>query len=230
MADVLSRVTTHLDPDMVRSMFNGVTLGAAHWVEVHNPTIIKGDHGLEQEVHVAASRVLVQMHVTDWAKSQKEDPVLTAVLDWWGVQKRMDLRRLLAKHASSEEGRLILWNRQNFTIHKKALYLHTTPKGESEDLLFVVPKVHGVTTLNGCHRDAGHQGHYCTLSLLQEHFWWPGMTNQLWQAIKTCAYCLQHEGSLSKGPLHPIVATALLDLLHVHFTSIETTSELNKSI
>ena len=50
------------------------------------------------------------------------------------------------------------------------------PKGENEDLLiFVVPKAHQTATLNGCHRDAGHQGHDCTLSLLQEHFWWPSM-------------------------------------------------------
>ena len=42
-------------------------------------------------------------------------------------------------------------------------------------------------------------------------------------------HCLQHEGSLSKAPLHPIMATAPLDLLHVDFTSIETTMEQNKS-
>ena len=104
------------------------------------------------------------------------------------------------------------------------------PKGKNEDfLLFIVPKVHWVTTLNGCHRDAGHQGHDCMLSLLQECFWWLGMTNQMWQSIKTCTCCLQHEGSLSKAPLHPIMATTPLDLLHVEFTSIETTLELNKS-
>ena len=104
------------------------------------------------------------------------------------------------------------------------------PKGESEDLLlFVVPKVHWVTALNGCHRDAGHQGHDYILSLLQECLWWPGMTNQMQQSIRTCVHCLQHEGSLSKAPVHPIVATTPQDLLHVDFTSIETTLELNKS-
>ena len=41
--------------------------------------------------------------------------------------------------------------------------------------------------------------------------------------------CLQHEGGLSKAPLHPIMATAPLDLLHVDLTSIETTLELNQS-
>ena len=34
VADVLSQVTTHLDPDMVRSIIDGITLGAAHQEEV----------------------------------------------------------------------------------------------------------------------------------------------------------------------------------------------------
>ena len=103
-------------------------------------------------------------------------------------------------------------------------------QGESEDLmLFMVPKVHWVAALNGCHWDAGHQGHDHTLSLLQEHFWWPGMASQMQQVIRNSRCCLQHEGSLPKAPLHPIVATAPLDLLHVDFTSIETTLEPNQS-
>ena len=54
-------------------------------------------------------------------------------------------------------------------IHQKALYLCMTPKVENEDLmLFMVPRVHWIATLNGCHLDAGHQGHDHTLSLLQE--------------------------------------------------------------
>ena len=65
VVDVLSWVTTCLHPDMVRSILKGVTLGAAHQTKVHDPTIVKGDHGLEKEVHVATGHMLVQMHVTD---------------------------------------------------------------------------------------------------------------------------------------------------------------------
>ena len=54
------------------------------------------------------------------------------------------------------------------------------------------------------------------------------MTNQMWQSVKSCMHCLQHEGNLSKVPLHPIEATTLMDLLHVDFTSIETILELNR--
>ena len=103
VTDVLSRVTTHLNPDTVRSVLDGVSLGAAHQVEVHDPTVIEGDHGLEEEVHVAAGHTLVQMHITDWAVAQKEDPVLGTVLDWLEAQKKTDLKTLLGEHASREE-------------------------------------------------------------------------------------------------------------------------------
>ena len=81
---------------------------------------------------------------------------------------------------------------------------------------------------NGCHRDAGHQGCDHTLSLLPEHFWWPGMAKQMRQVIRACKCCLLYEGGTPKAPLCPIVATAPLDLLLVDFTSIKTTLELNQ--
>ena len=54
------------------------------------------------------------------------------------------------------------------------------------------------------------------------------MVNQMWESIKNCVCCLQHEGKLPKVPLHPIVATTPLDLLHVDFISTKTTMELNQ--
>ena len=104
VVDVLSWVTTHLDPDMVRLILYRIILGAAHRVEAHDPTIIEGDHDLEQEVHVTAGHVLVQMHVTDWAEAQREDSVPSAVLDWLEAEKKTNLKTLLGEHASSEEG------------------------------------------------------------------------------------------------------------------------------
>ena len=55
------------------------------------------------------------------------------------------------------------------------------------------------------------------------------MAKQMGQVIKTCRHCLQYKGGTPKTPLCPIVAMAPLDLLHVNFTSIETTVELDKS-
>ena len=51
--------------------------------------MVESDCHLEQEVHVVAGHMQVQMHVTDWAEAQKEDPVLSAVLDWLGVSEKL---------------------------------------------------------------------------------------------------------------------------------------------
>ena len=48
------------------------------------------------------------------------------------------------------------------------------------------------------------------------------------QSIKSCVCCLQHEGDLPKASLHPTVATTPMDLLHIDFTSIKMTMELNQ--
>ena len=80
MADALSQVTTHLDPEAVQATLDGAAVGTSQRVEGENPAIIKSDQQLEQEVWVAAGWVLVEMHVTDWATTQKDYPELNAVL------------------------------------------------------------------------------------------------------------------------------------------------------
>ena len=47
------------------------------------------------------------------------------------------------------------------------------------------------------------------------------------QFIRAYKCCLKYEGGTPKASFCLIVATTPLDLLHVEFTSIETTLELN---
>ena len=54
------------------------------------------------------------------------------------------------------------------------------------------------------------------------------MAGQMQKSLKSCTHCLQHEARLFKVPLHPIVSTTPMDLLHVDFMSIETTMEPNR--
>ena len=172
VADMLSGITTHLSPEAMQSILDGVTLGTTQREEGDDPAMVEGDHNIEKEVCVTAGKVLVEMHVTNCAIAQREDPELDAVLHWLEAKKKIDLRTLLGEHASSEEGQMVWRNHQNFMVLQDVLYLCSTPKGENEDLLlFIVPKAHWTASLNGCH--AGHQGHDHTLSLLQECFWWP---------------------------------------------------------
>ena len=74
VADAQSQITTCLDLEAVQSILNGATLGAAQRAEGEDPAVIEGDQEKEKEVRVAAGQVLVEMHVTDWATAQREDP------------------------------------------------------------------------------------------------------------------------------------------------------------
>ena len=87
MADALSCITTWLSPEAVQSVLDGVTLGATHRAEGYDPAVVEGDHNIEKEVHVAVGQVLVEMHMTNWAKAQREDPLLNAVLNWLETKK-----------------------------------------------------------------------------------------------------------------------------------------------
>ena len=58
-----------------------------HWAKVHDLAVVKSDQCLEQEVQVTAGCPLEEMHVTDWTKAHKEDPMLSTVLDWLKAQK-----------------------------------------------------------------------------------------------------------------------------------------------
>ena len=143
VADALSRVTTHLQPEAVQAILDGAAIGTSQQAERESPAIIENNQQLEQEVCVTAGRVLVEMHVTDWTMAQKEDPELDVVLQWLGSRKKADLRTLLRECIMSKEGRMVWRNCQNFISLQGTLYLCSTPKGEDEDLLlFVVPKAH----------------------------------------------------------------------------------------
>ena len=79
---MLSQIATFLSLEAMQSVLDGVSLGATHSADGYDPAVVEGDYGLEKEVCFAAGQVLVEMHVTDWAKTQREDPVLNGMLDW----------------------------------------------------------------------------------------------------------------------------------------------------
>ena len=230
VADALSRVTTRLDEATVKALLDGAKHGTILRADVHDPRLVENDLDREEKILVQVRR-LGDLHVTDWARTQREDPSLEVIMDWLKAHKSTDLKELLdnVKDLDKSHATTLYRNRQNFELREGILYLRETPKDEPHDLLlFVVPKEHRQAAINGCHRDAGHQGQIRTRSLLSERFWWPGMERDMIRAVRGCTRCKTFEAPVQRAPLKPIEATAALELVHVDFTSIETTPELNK--
>ena len=163
---MVSQIITHLGSEAMQAILDGATLRClpkgrrrrpCH--DQRKPREGKGSTGC---CWLRPSR-----NACHWLTAQKEDPKLEAVLQWLESEKKTDLRTLLWEYASSEEGKMVWRNHQNFTTLQDTLYLCSMPKEENEDLLlFVVLKMHQTAALNECHQDTRHQGHNCTLSLL----------------------------------------------------------------
>ena len=73
-----------------------------------------------------------------------------------------------------------------------------------------------------------HQGQRRSIALMQECFWWPGMTRDLRNCIKKCGHCRKYEAAPSVAPMKPLTCSGPGELLHVDFTSIEETVPLKE--
>ena len=114
-------------------------------------------------------------------------------------------------------------------MKRDLLYIETFAPG-TRDLLFafVVPSKKCQAALDGCHREAGHQGRDRTISLLREWFWWPGMAVQAVMSVKNCVRCHHYEVRDMLPEMVTIGATEPMDLVHMDFVGIEMTVATRK--
>ena len=169
---------------------------------------------------------LATTNVIDWKLEQKEDPVLYQVVKHRKAS-RETFKEALLKVTDQKATTAYVKSKEQF-IMKNGLLYRQSKQGPIEETVFkfVVPQVHRGAALDGCHREAAHQGQCCSLSLMQEQFWWPGMACDLRNHIKKCGHCRKFEAAPPITPLKPLTCSGPGELLHMDFTSIEKTVPL----
>ena len=182
-----------------------------------------------QEVTVEARPArLATTNVTDWKQEQKEDPVLYQVAKHLRAPHetfKAALHKVLDKKATTAYVKA-----KEQLLIKNGLLYRKTRQGQADEIVFqfVVPQRHRGTTLDGCHQEAAHQGQHCSAALMQERFWWPGMTQDLRNCIKKCSRCRKYEAAPPVAPMKPLACSGPGELLHVDFTLIEETVPLKE--
>ena len=181
--------------------------------------------GQEVTIGVRLAR-LATTNITDWKLEQQEDPVLYQVVKHRKASRetfkeallKVTDRKAVSAYAKSKDQ----------LIMKNGLLYRQSKQGQTQEtvLQFVVPQIHRNAALDGCHHEAAHQGQSCSLSLMQEQFWWPGMARDLRNCIRKCGHCKKFEAASPIAPLKPLACSGLGELLHVDFTSIEETVPL----
>ena len=181
----------------------------------------------EEAVEARPAR-LATTNVTDWKQEQKEDPILYQVAKHLraphetfkaALHKVLD-KKATATYVKAKEQLLI----------KNGLLYWKTQQGQADEIMFqfLVPQRHRSATLDGCHQEVAHQGQRRSTALMQERFWWPGMTRDLGNHIKKCSRCRKYEAAPPVAPMKPLACSGPGELLHVDFTSIEETVPLKE--
>ena len=171
---------------------------------------------------------LATTNVTDWKQERKEDPVLYQVVKHLRVPREMfkaALHKVLDKKATAAYVKA----KEQLLIKNGLLYRNTW-QGLADEIVFqfIVPQRHRSAILDGCHREVAHQGQRHSTTLMQECFWWPGMTRDLRNRIKKCGRCRKYEAAPPIAPMKPLTCSGPGELLHVDFTSIEETVPLKE--
>ena len=181
----------------------------------------------EETVEARPAR-LGTTNVTDWKLEQKEVPVLYQVVKHLRAPHKTfkaALHEVLDKKATAAYVKA----KEQLLIKNGLLYCKTR-QGQANEIVFqfVVPQRHRSTALDGCHHEAAHQGQRHSITLMQEHFWWPGMTRDLRNHIKKCGHCRKYEVAPPVVPMKPLTCSGPGELLHADFTSIEETIPLKE--
>ena len=122
-----------------------------------------------QEVTIGARPArLATTNITDWKLEQQEDPVLYQVVKHRKASQetfkeallKVTDRKAVSAYAKSKDQ----------LIMKNSLLYRQSKQGPTQETMFqfVVPQIHRNAALDGCHREAAHQGQSHSLSLMQE--------------------------------------------------------------
>ena len=171
---------------------------------------------------------LATTNLTNWKLEQQEDPVLYQVVKHRKAS-RETFKEALLKVTDRKAVSTYVKSKDQL-IMKNGLLYRQSKQGQTQEtvLQFVVPQIHRNAALDGCHREAAHQGQSRFLSLMQERLWWPGMARDLRNRIRKCGWCKKFEATPPVAPLRPLACSGPGELLHVDFTSIEETVPLHE--
>ena len=188
VADFLSQMNEYLPEEKVQEYLNQILYPGVKAVldNAIMPIEERAEQGVrttpdcrgdcQEEVVEARPARLATTNVTDWKQEQKEDPVLYQVAKHQRAPRetfKAALHKVLDKKATATYVKV-----KKQLLIKNGLLYRKTQQGQANEIVFqfVVPQRHRDAALDGCHQEVAHQGQCRSTALMQEHFWWPGMT------------------------------------------------------
>ncbi len=126
-----------------------------------------------------------QLTHEDLKVSQEQDPVIGV------VKQDIEVSRVLTLRKSSDPVLTVLQRQgPKLVIRNQLLYRVSKSSCGKEKVQLVLPAKYHPTVLKSLHDDSGHLGVDRTTELIRDRFYWPRMTLDIEQYIKTCGSVL----------------------------------------
>ena len=179
------------------------------------------------QTDVPGSCTLPRMSLEDWAREQRQDPVISRVIDIVKERKRLSYR---AKCREDREVQLMLRAMDQFVFSSDVLYRRRVSQGEHSHQL-VLPVKYRKAVLENLHDAVGHMGVERTLDLVRARFYWPRMSVDVSEKIRTCERCIRRKAQAERSaPLVNIKTSRPLQLVCMDYLSLEPDGRGTKNI
>ena len=180
VANFLSCLDDHLPPGEVQDYLNkipypGVKAVLDNAITPLNKRAKQGvrpdpdnqEAGPEVTIGVRPAR-LATTNITNWKLEQQEDPVLYQVVKHRKASRETFKEALLK--VTDRKAASAYAKSKDQLVMKNGLLYRQSKQGQTQEtvLQFIVPQIHRNAALDGCHREAAHQGQSRSLSLIQE--------------------------------------------------------------
>ena len=135
--------------------------------------------------------------IQETRKQQREDPDISKIL----TMKRKGESPKMTELTPGTRLYQLAKDFDRFMLKRGLLHRNTTTNGDCREQV-VLPLTLLDYVLDSLHDQAGHQCRECTLSLVQDRFFWPGMWTDIENKIKACERCIKPRARTNnKAPL-----------------------------
>lgn len=164
--------------------------------------------------------VLDQLSPKDIQVAQDMDPTIGP------VKKAMEKNKGLTRSKNdSPETVLLLRESRKLELNDGLLYRVKEKTCGKQIKQLVLPARYRPMVLRSLHDECGHMGMERTTELIKDRFYWPRMTAEVEQYIRTCGRCISRKTlPQHASPLNQITSNGPLDLVCIDFLQIEPDS------
>ena len=217
-ADELSRIPWDASEVHNSQKMDKVTVQAT-MTKAKTPCVPQGEQSvISLAAQFFAPDYAPKMSIGEWRQEQEKDAAICKIMQ---LMRDNSLFKYRSTRDENPEIQNYLKIRKSLCIVETLLHRKVQLKNHLVEVnQFVLPAPYRRHIILACHDEMGHLGMDRTLLLLQDRVYWPGMSKDVREHIRTCDRCEQFKNWPDREEIDQTEAQYPLEMVHVDFLMI----------